>query len=71
MTVYMDMDHSNIYYMKLLDENPDSSDTMRHLAEMLLQNTSSVHQDRYVVLVGDGKPYEHLMHIKRLYGSEI
>ena len=62
---------SNIYYMELLDENPDSSDTMKHLAEILLETTSSVHQDRYVVLVGDGKTYEHLMQIKRMYGSEL
>ena len=57
--------------MELLDENPDSSDTMKHLAEILLETRSSVHQDRYVVLVGDGKTYEHLMQIKRMYGSEL
>ena len=67
----IDQDPSNIYYMELLDENPDSSDTMRHLAEILLENASSVHQDKYVVLVGDGKTYEHLMKIKRLYGAEL
>ena len=64
---------SSFYYMELLDENPDSSDTMKHLAEILLETASfdSVHQDRYVVLVGDGKAYEHLMQIKKMYGSEL
>ena len=50
---------SNIHYMELLDEHPDSADTMRHVAEILLQNCSSVYQNGYVVLVGDGKTYEH------------
>ena len=59
---------SNIHYMELLD---DSADTMRHVAEILLQNCSSVCQNGYVVLVGDGKTYEHLMKIKCLYGSEL
>lgn len=62
---------SNIHYMELLDEHPDSADTMRHVAEILLQNCSSVYQNGYVVLVGDGKTYEHLMKIKCLYGSEL
>ena len=62
---------SNIYYMELLDEHPDSADTMRHVADILLQNCNSDYQDGYVVLVGDGKTYEHLMKIKRLYGNEL
>ena len=62
---------SNLYYMELLDEYPDSSDTMRHVSDILLQHASSKHQDNYVVLIGDGKTYEHLMDIKRLYGSEL
>jgi len=39
----------------------------------LLETASfdSVHQDRYVVLVEDGKAYEHLMQIKKMYGSEL
>ena len=52
-------------------KHPDSADTMRHVAEILLQNCSSVYQNGYVVLVGDGKTYEHLMKIKCLYGSEL
>lgn len=62
---------SNIYYMELLDEHPDSSDTMKHVSEILLHKASSSHQHNYVVLIGDGKTYEHLMGIKRLYGAEL
>ena len=44
---------SNIYYMELLDEHPNSVDTMRHVAEVLLQKCSSDYQNGYVLLVGD------------------
>ena len=57
-------DPSTIYYMEILDENPDSNDTMRQVVELLLDNISSDHQGKYVILVGDGKTYDHLMQIK-------
>ena len=57
--------------MELVDENPDSSETMRYVSELLLCTASSEHQNGYVVLTGDGKTYEHLMEIKRLYGSSL
>ena len=59
---------SAIYYM---DENPDNKETMRHLSELLVENASSPCQDNFVILVGDGKTYEHLMHIKHLCGAEL
>ena len=66
-----DTTQSNLYYLELLDEHPDSADTMRHVAEILLQNYSSAYQNGYVVLVGDGKTHQHLMKIKCLYGNEL
>ena len=66
-----DCTSSNIYYLELLDEHPDSADTMRHVSDLLLQNCSSEYQSGYVILVGDGKTYEHLMKIKHLYGNEL
>lgn len=60
---------SNIHYLELLDEHPDSMDTMRHVAELLLEQAASVNQNGYIVLVGDGKTYEHLTKIKHLYGN--
>ncbi len=46
---------SNIHYMELVDEHPDSNETMRFVSELLLRTASSEHQDGYVVLTGDGK----------------
>ena len=67
----LDVEPSHIYHMEKLNENPDSNDTMRHDAEILLDSVKSDSQDGYIVLVGDGKTYEHLMQIKCLYGSEL
>ena len=57
--------------MEIIDEHPDDDETMRHIAELLLENASSAHQENYVILVGDGKTYEHLIQIKHLYGQEL
>ena len=62
---------STIHYMEIIDENPDNNDTMRHIAELLIEKTASIHQDNYVILVGDGKTYDHLIQIKNLYGAEL
>lgn len=56
--------------MELVDENPDSADTMRYVSELLLSSPPE-YQNGYVVLVGDGKTYEHLMEVKRLYGQSL
>ena len=63
-------DHSPslIYYLELLDENADSQETMTEVSELVLEKLFSQNQ-KWVVLVGDGKTYEHLQKIKRLYGS--
>ena len=59
---------SNIYYMELIDENPDSTETMRQVAELLLGSLNSDYQEDYVILIGDGKTYQHLMELKTIYG---
>lgn len=62
---------STIYYMELVDKHPDSTDTMRYVSELLINTFSSSKQSGYVLLTGDGKTYEHLMEVKRLYGDAL
>lgn len=62
---------SRIHYMEIIDENPDNNDTMKNIAEMLFENAASIHQDNYIVIVRDGKTYDHLIQIKNLYGAAL
>ena len=60
---------SNIHYMEILDENADSHETMQHVTEILMGEFKK--KTDKLILVGDGKTYEHLTALKRQYGSEI
>lgn len=68
-----DHNQSLIYYMDLMDENADSDETMAEVAEMISDKitASGSGVQKYVLLVGDGKTYEHLCKVKRLYGSAL
>ena len=56
--------------MELIDENSDCTETMSLVAEDLLAKFEGV-QDGWVVLVGDGKSYRHLMSIKNQYSTAL
>ena len=61
---------SNIYYMEVIDENPDSTETMKLVSELLLDKPA-LSIGGYTVVVGDGKTYTHLQKVKSLYGKEM
>ena len=61
---------SNIYYMEVIDENPDSTETMKLVSEMLL-DVPALNLGGYTVVVGDGKTYTHLQKVKSLYSKEM
>ena len=63
------MKTSAIHYLELVDENPDSSETMCVIAEDILDKFGDKVQNGWVLLVGDGKTYTHLMNIKKQYSS--
>lgn len=58
---------SNVHYLELLDENPDSINTLAFIADYLLKEFSSECQNGYIILVGDAKTYQHLIKIKSQY----
>ena len=62
---------SLIHYMELVDENPDCDETMAQIGEDLLERFSTGAQQGWVVLVVDGKTYEHLMNVKRQYSHTL
>ena len=41
----------------------------RSVSDLLLHTANTEYQNDYVVLVGDGKTYQHLMKIKQTYGQ--
>ena len=63
-------DPSRIYYTEILGENADSEETMTHVVEELLDKFSAA-QQKWVVLVGDGKTYDHLQNVKGFTGLPL
>lgn len=58
---------SNVHYLELVDENPDSINTLAFIADHLLKEFNSECQNGFVILVGDAKTYQYLIKIKNQY----
>jgi len=56
--------------MELVNEYPDCAETISLVAEDLLNKFGDV-QEGWVILVGDGKSYRHLMAIKKQYSTAL
>ena len=54
-----------------MHSSQNNNATVRNSCKSGLENATSPYQDNFVILVGDGKTYEHLMQIKHLYGQEL
>jgi len=60
-----------VYYMELINENPDRDEIMCLVAEKLLEKFDITEQNGWVMQVWDGKTYQHLMNIKHQYGVAL
>lgn len=58
-----------MYYMDLIDEHTDSDETLLNIADQLKEDFKGCKD--YVIIVGDGKTYDRLMKLKKLYGKTM
>lgn len=59
-----------IHYLELCNENPESEETMLHVTENLLEIFKKGQQE-WLLLVGDGKTYQHLTQLKCNYDKSL
>ena len=59
------------YYLKLLGENADCKDTIKNVLDQLYIEMGVNIRIKYLVVVGDGKTYDHLVALKKQYQSDL
>ena len=60
-------EQSNVYYMAILEQNADSQETIKMSLEKLHKAMQVGIKIKYLVVVGDGKTYDHLLALKEGY----
>ena len=58
-------------YIDIINENADSRETMENVLERLYATMGLNSHLKYLVVVGDGKTYDHLLKLKTEYGDSL
>ena len=66
-----ELDQSIVYYFELINEYPDSDEAMLKVIDDLMNKFEDNSQHKHILLIGDGKTYQHLMSIKDKYSSTL
>ena len=62
---------SNIVYLSVVNAHADKIETMKHVIDQLDLELHKEKSISHLVVGGDAKTYEHLIALKREYGSEL
>ena len=66
-----DTDKSEFKSIAVLDETADKKETVLQVLNILHEKFDVGHTCEYIVIVGDGKSYDHLIKLKTDYGSSL
>ena len=65
------IEQSEYMYIDIINENADSRETMENVLERLYAIMGLNSHLKYLVVVGDGKTYDHLIKLKTEYGDSL
>lgn len=65
------VEKSNSFYLGVLNEHADNIQTMRKVVELIREEVLVPQNLRQLIVVGDGKTFEHLVRIKHEYSVEL
>jgi hypothetical protein len=62
---------AHVIYLSILDENADSKETIQLVLDQLYTTMGIGTLIKHLLVVGDGKTYDHLIKLKEQYGSAL
>ncbi|PIK61676.1 hypothetical protein BSL78_01380 [Apostichopus japonicus] len=65
------IERSNVHYIGVLNEHADNINTIKEVVETLHEEIVSQQHLEYLVVVGDGKTYAHLVKLKHEHSVEL